>query len=249
MGISSSAQADELCQIKQVKRIKQQSCESRVLPYRDGSELTTIEVAAVGTGWKAASPDLLESTFVYVVRTRAGKIERLKQFPYFAPVHRMIASVQGGQAYDSKFVERVGDKYCATYVGTFPFTGQLTDCGDLDPASNTLRYGDGVTSAEDAFKLICAIVESETRDKCGSNAGGVYARELVMTAPGQFVHRLKARIRVRAYPELERKTSYGSTIPVEYDERMYEVGLKGEVTLIEQCRTLEDWSDCTKARR
>jgi hypothetical protein len=45
--------ADDLCQAKEVRKIKQESCQASLLPYRNGSEITVIEVATIATGWKA----------------------------------------------------------------------------------------------------------------------------------------------------------------------------------------------------
>jgi hypothetical protein len=188
---------------------------------------------------------LIEQTTTFALRAKTGKIERLKVFPYFSDAHPYISATLGFQQfgvdpnimYESKVVEMVDNRYCATYIGKFPFAGETTDCGDRRPFRNTMRYADGVTSASDARKHVCSIVETETSNVCGGSSGGVYSNELTRTHHGMS-YKLMARIRVRAYPELEEKTSYGSSTPVEYDKRIYDVRLTGEVTLMEQSRIL-----------
>jgi hypothetical protein len=239
-----STHADDLCQAKEVRKIKQESCQASLLPYRNGVEITIIEVATIATGWKTDF-DLLEQTIAFAVRTKTGKIERLRVFPYFSDAHPYISATLGFQQfgvdpnimYESTMVEMVDNRYCATYIGKFPFAGEATDCGDRKPFRNTMHYADGVTSASDARKRICSIVEAETSDVCGGSSGGVYSNVLTRSVDG-LSYKLMARIRVRAYPELEQKTSYGSSTPVEYDKRIYEVGLTGDVTLLEQSRIL-----------
>lgn len=239
----ASSSADDLCQAKEVRRIKQTGCTTSLVPLRSGGEITSIEVATVFTLVKPGG-DLLEWTAVYVVRQPDGKHKRLKTFPFFKARHgdgigSAFASlnVAADVLYETKVAELIGDQYCGTHIGKYPFVGEVTYCDGWKPERNTLGYAPGVISAPDARKRICSLVEAETGEVCNSNAGGVYSNELAMRNGGEFTYRLMARILVRPCPELKHKTSYGWTSPVDYENRIYEVRLNGDVTLLEQSRT------------
>jgi hypothetical protein len=245
-GVCLTARADDLCQARDVRRIEQDRCEVRTVPRRLGGEIAPMEVAIVLND--TSDFDEFIRIYKYAVRAAQGKIELLNEFPYLEDHFEAIterlgleaSEVEPGLVYE-KVVERVAGRYCATYIAKFPFAGEFTHCGDRESIQSSLGYADGVISAAAAYERVCTLLESEDQDlwSCDRGVkGGVDSKRLLIDEAGDPTYRLIVRIQVRSHPELAEKTAYSTYVPLEFDERVYDVALNGEVRLKERYRTL-----------
>jgi hypothetical protein len=224
-------------------------CRSERVLYRSNGVTDHATIAAVVTGYQRRH-DVISRNVAYFVRLPSGQLVRADNLPYpsdytILPAQRRILQLLGigpqsaawNDLYD-RIVEEASSQFCMIYRMKPPFVGEIQDCDGRNP-QGSVAYAPQAISAREASRTICRLIESETSQPCGNNSVSIISTRFVRDGDGGAHYRLVARRRIREYPELKETTSYGSSIPVEYDERTYRFHIgTGQISLLSQSALL-----------
>jgi hypothetical protein len=232
--VFDQGQAASLCESEVAQRLRKGKCSISSMPYRIDGRTVQVDIAAVEAGWELGI-DVIVEKIVPLMRLPSGKIVRLKELPSFsrhAEIARAFGFEQFGldpeMIYEYQALESISGRYCAVYAAKYPFEGRLEDCGSPSRQKNSLGLAPGVISAAQARAAVCA--QLKVRD-----CRGLRSLKLTRKEDGTLIYVVDARVRtgIRWNDPLkfaEQKT-YMSNMPIEYEDRTYEMLMDGAISL------------------
>jgi hypothetical protein len=244
--VSALAHGDDACTAADLAHVKKEHCRSEAILYRSNGQVINAALVTVVTGWKR-SYDVISPILVYYLQVGGNRLIALNSFPlvrssaprriyeqleYGAEPAGGLARINPNVFYD-RLIEQLSGQYCIVYQMKSPFTGEFIDCDGQGAPGGKLGYLPGTVTAREASRKVCNFVANETSQRCENNGVGVLYNSIQREADGHLYYHVVARRRVRAFPELIEKTNYGSSVPVEYEERTYRVDSKsGDLSLL-----------------
>jgi len=231
----ASTNAQDLCAHPELMLVaKGAHCRGEPILYRLNGRTEAAELATVTTGYRRDF-DVMSPLLIYFLRTPDGKVIPLGAFPparshapsriyqqlqYNPALGGGLARTNASNFYD-RLIEKGSDQYCMVYRMKSPFTGEFYDCDGQANPGGRIGYAPATIAPADAGRRICELVAAETSQVCGNNSVEVIHNSLQRDADGHVSYRIVPRRRIRDYPELKETTSYGYSVPVEYEQRTY----------------------------
>ena len=232
---------------------KKGQCRSESVLYRKNGQVRNATLATVTTGYKRAY-DVIEPVQIYFLRIADGEHIALASFPPArshaprliyeqlgrpVPVGGGLARTNPASFFYDRLIEEFSGQFCAVYQMKAPFVGEFVDCDGRGNPGGKLGYMPGIITPSEASRSVCDFVATETSQRCDNHSVGVIYNAMQRDPDGQVYYLVVSRRRIRAFPELKEMTSYGSSIPVEYEERTYRVEANnGELSLLSQSSML-----------
>ena len=240
----------DLCKEPLVIETARAGCRSEAILFRANGITSSASLVVVTTAYKR-DYDVLSPILVYFLRRPDGDVVRLDKLPYSGDYTQTYAqrqirerlgfspgAIDPNSLYD-RLIEELSGRYCMIFRMKSPFSGEIQDCDGGPNTKGSAEYEAGIITASQASRLICEHIQQETSQACGNNSVGIISNVFLRDREANISYRLVSRRTVKAYPELKETTSYGSSIPVEYDERIYELNARtGQISLLRQSAML-----------